>query len=240
MMSEKSEVPFILKGGLEPMTILRINRLDIGSIEAHLEEKVTRAPEMFNNTPVIVDLQPVSEEEDATSFDASALFSLLKLKGLIPIAVRNGNPHQLRCAIAAGIGVLEGRIGRNEGQTEATIAPPPAQEPLVKYAAKIVEQQVHSGRQVYADQGRDLIIVGSVSAGAEVLADGCIHIYGALRGRALAGVKGDSLARIFCHNMAAELVSIAGSYQLFEDNSQHRAEPTQVFLEDDRIIVKSI
>ncbi len=104
----------------------------------------------------------------------------------------------------------------------------------------MVHHPIRSGQQVYAADG-DLIILASVSAGAEILADGNIHVYGALRGRALAGVKGNTSARIFCHNMAAELVSVAGQYKISEDiPGSALGKPCQVYLEDASLKFKEL
>ena len=92
---------------------------------------------------------------------------------------------------------------------------PKPPEPTVK-PTRVITTPVRGGQQIYA-QGGDLVVVSSVSPGAELLADGNIHVYGPMRGRALAGVKGDSKARIFCQQMSAELLSIAGHYKVSED-----------------------
>ncbi len=112
--------------------------------------------------------------------------------------------------------------------------------PLLSQTAKVVKQAVRSGRQIYARDG-DLIIIGSVSAGAEVLADGNIHIYGTLRGRALAGVQGDQSAAIFCHSLQSELVSIAGIYLLSEDIPEDKiGTPVQIFMDHERLQIDEL
>nr|MDQ2693913.1 septum site-determining protein MinC [Pseudomonadota bacterium] len=112
--------------------------------------------------------------------------------------------------------------------------------PAVASANKLISQPVRSGQQMYAPDG-DLILLGTVNAGAEVLADGNIHIYGHLRGRALAGARGNREARIFCQSLEAELVSIAGRYRVFEEmDAEVRGTPTQIFLADDRLIIEPL
>ena len=94
---------------------------------------------------------------------------------------------------------------------------------------------MRSGQQVYA-RGRDLTLTAMVGNGAEVIADGSIHVYGTLRGRALAGAQGDAGARIYCQNFQAELISIAGQYRVFEDiPAALRGKPVQAWLEDDKL-----
>ena len=101
----------------------------------------------------------------------------------------------------------------------------------------IHDKPVRSGQQVYA-RGRDLILTKLVANGAEVIADGSIHVYGALRGRALAGAQGDASARIYCQEFHAELVSIAGQYRVFEDMPQElRGKPVQAWLDGDRLML---
>ena len=113
------------------------------------------------------------------------------------------------------------------------------EEKLVSHPAKVIMRPIRSGQQVYAEG--DLIVIASVGAGAEVLADGNIHVYGALRGRALAGVKGDVSARIFCKSMEAELVSIAGNFML-SDALQTFVwkEAAQVLLNDDNLLIEPL
>jgi len=110
-------------------------------------------------------------------------------------------------------GARERALDLNEGVVAKKPEKPP--EPTIK-PTKIITSPVRGGQQIYA-QGSDLVVISSVSPGAELLADGNIHVYGPMRGRVLAGVKGDTKARIFCQQMSAELVSIAGHYKVSED-----------------------
>lgn len=125
-----------------------------------------------------------------------------------------------------------------------TQTPQPADTPKAvetkAQETRIIYQPVRSGQQVYAQNG-DLIVLAQVSAGAEILADGNIHVYGPLRGRALAGVKGNTKARIFCHSLEAELVSIAGQYKISEDlQNGNWKKPAQIHLEDETLTVKAL
>jgi len=100
--------------------------------------------------------------------------------------------------------------------------------------AKTVYRPVRSGQQIYAEDS-DLVVLAAVNAGAEVVADGDVHIYGPLRGRALAGARGDRAARVFCQSMEAELVAIAGCYQVLDDTAEVRGRAVQVYLDGDRL-----
>jgi septum site-determining protein MinC len=114
--------------------------------------------------------------------------------------------------------------------------PEPA-EPHI--TTRIATQPVRSGQRLYA-QG-DLIVLAQVSAGAEIMAEGNIHVYGTLRGRALAGVQGDTEARIFCSDLQAELVSVAGNYKISEDIDESvRGKPVQIYLNDKALIIQDL
>ncbi len=133
----------------------------------------------------------------------------------------------------------ETSASKSPEQTSSKGAEPPAPQ-LLSQTAKVVKQTIRSGRQIYA-RGGDLIIIGSVSAGAEVLADGNIHIYGTLRGRALAGVQGDQSAAIFCHSLQSELLSIAGIYLLSEDIPEDKiGTSVQIFMDHERLQIDEL
>lgn len=111
---------------------------------------------------------------------------------------------------------------------------------MASKSSMVIDQPVRSGQQIYA-QGCDLIILTSVSPGAELLADGHIHVYGALRGRALAGVTGDQQARIFCQTLEAELVSIAGNYWVNEDLKEHALKHSaHIYLDEGHLKISSL
>ena len=124
---------------------------------------------------------------------------------------------------------------QENAKNSAVQASSPAQAPSVLKPAKVVSRPVRSGQQIYA-QGSDLVVTASVSEGAELLADGNIHVYGTLRGRALAGVKGNSNARVFCQSLDAELVSIAGQFIMHESvKGDCWKKPAQIFLEEETL-----
>lgn len=232
-LSSEDRVPFELKGSLFTLTVLYLRRVDLEAIERHLAEKISQAPGFFTNAPVIVDLSPLPKT--TVSVDFAALYDRLRRHGMIPVGVRNGSIELQAAAIRAGLPVLpEGRPQTVTTKTEAVESEPP---PVYN---KIVTQPVRSGQQIYVPDG-DLILMGTVSAGAEVLADGNIHVYGRLRGRALAGAKGNDEARIFCQSLEAELVSIAGRYRVIEELDESvRDRPVQMYLSENRLIIKPL
>jgi septum site-determining protein MinC len=179
----------------------------------------------------------------------------LRQHQLVPVGVQNGTEEQNQGAINAGLSVFPmWRAAKpiEEPPAAAEAAPkktdePAAGEPTPTNAepvqaegavSKVVLQPIRSGRQVYAQKG-DLVVLATVSAGAELLADGHIHVYGTLRGRALAGVEGDTSARIFCHSLQAELVSIAGHWLVREDMDDHLiGRSVQIYLNGDLLVIE--
>lgn len=222
---------FELKGSMLTLTVLHLWQWNLDAVAAQLMEKVRQAPDFFRNVPLVIDLEAV--QQAGAGVDFAELVALLRRCGFIPVAVRNGTPEQEASAAAAGLGSLP--KGKSERAPRTSAATQPAPPPPA--ASKVVTQPIRSGQQVYAPGG-DLIVLASVSAGAELLADGHIHVYGTLRGRALAGVRGDSKARIFCQGLEADLISVAGQYKLMEDLDQGlRGKPVQIYLEEDRLKV---
>ncbi len=225
---------FELKGSLLTLIVLRLLELDNDKITAQFAEKVAIAPNLFQQAPVVIDLYSVREG----SIDLPYLIDLLRAHHLIPVAVRGGNENHNAIAINMGLGILSenksGERARRPPEPEPVIVPP---APIFS-PAKVITQPIRSGQQVVARPG-DLIVLASVSHGAEILAQGHIHVYGALRGRALAGVNGNQEARIFCQSLDAELVSIAGNYQINEDlPEQVRGKPAQVYLEGEQLKIE--
>ncbi len=219
--------PFELKGSLFTLTILHLKRLDYQAIADHLNDKVQQAPSFFNNAPVVIDLDGVERTESPVDFNE--LYRLLRGRGMVPVGVRNGSPGIQAAAILAGVPLLpDNRTATNTKKQEK------------EKRNRIIHQAVRSGQRLYYPDV-DLIIIGAVGAGAEVLSDGHVHIYGPLRGRAFAGIKGDVDARIFCHVLEAELVSIAGFYRVSEefDETVYK-KATHIYLADDQVKIESL
>ena len=227
----QNQAPFELKGSLFTLTVMHLYQTDVNTIDRLLTEKAKQAPGFFSNTPVIIDLEALADKDTAVDF--SSLAELLRQQGMVPVGVRNGDHHLHSAAMLAGLPKLpDGRYGK----VTQTVDKPAT--PSAPTHNKLITQPVRSGQQLYAADG-DLILLGTISPGAEVLADGNIHIYGPLRGRALAGIKGDTEARIFCQSLEAELVSIAGCYRVSEqlDSSDLVGEAVQIYLLEDRLMI---
>ena len=223
--------PFELKGSLFTLTVLHLFQLDRTAIERHLAEKVKQAPSFFNNTPVVVDLEDLAAPPNGLDgVDFRGLYDLLRRHGMAPVGIRNGGPEFQAAARQAGLPVL------SDSRSASAVKKPERAEPA-SIRNRIINHPVRSGQQIYAADG-DLIVLGTVSAGAELIADGNIHIYGTLRGRALAGVKGDIETWIFCQSLEAELISIAGRYRISEQiDSTDRGRAVQIHLVDDRLVI---
>ena len=211
---------FRLKAGLFPLTQLDIADYEHGRFEEQLRAKAAEAPAFFQHTPVVLNLEPY---QSTLAPPVQEMAALCREHGLIPVALRSPDAAIQEQAQSCGLAIMPvGRPARETADaapTKSEQAPPESSNTKQESSArpsKVIDTPIRSGQQVYA-AGGDLIVLSSVSAGAEVLADGNIHIYGALRGRALAGVRGDTSARIFCQSLEAELVSVAGTFKLDED-----------------------
>lgn len=214
-------------------------RPDAGFFDA-LDARLAQVPLFFDNAPLVIDL------EQAEGLDSPEqilqLTADLRARNLSVFGVQSGTAVQSAAAQAAGLIALAGgrdvaldRVSRQGSRTETA---PAVRE--IPQATKMVTQPVRSGQMIFADRG-DLVIVGSVSSGAEVIATGNIHIYGRLRGRALAGVNGDTSARIFCHALDAELLAIAGLYRTSENlGPDTPRENVQIWLEGEKLRIEQL
>jgi septum site-determining protein MinC len=226
-----------VQGGMFTVMVVRIDDPYDPALAQDLAEQVARSPGFFNDAPVVLDLK---DSMSCTSVaDFVALKTLLRRHRLLPVGVQNASAIQLRAAAAVELAVFGGGARRAiaekpPARAEAQqAAPAPAAAPATR--SKLVTQPVRSGTQIYA-RGGDLVVVAPVSAGAEVIADGHVHIYGALRGRAIAGAAGDVAARIFVQRLEAELICIAGRYLVNEAiQPQHLNQPVQVSLKEDHL-----
>ena len=248
-----------LKIGQVGIANLRVRTLDVEKLAAEMRERVARAPKLFARAAVIVDFGGLPGTPALA--DARALVEALRDAGVIPVALAYGSSDNEQLAVQLGLPLLakfraqyeraEATVGAtsaaNAPAPEKSIAPEGAPTKVVQAAAApnanpglVQSQPVRSGQQVYADN-RDLTVLAAVGAGAEVIADGSIHIYGALRGRALAGAQGFEQARIFCREFRAELVAIAGHYKVLDEVPRElHGKPAQVWLEHDELRIAAL
>lgn len=243
------EAAFQLKGRLFTLSVLQLTNHHIDQIEQDLAQKKEQAPNFFNQAPVVIDLLDLEKNENL-DFDLKALNQVLAKHTLIPVgycAKTNAWQEKIK---ALNLPILtEARLtaqprsnqDSKENQSKNNTKKPP--ETIKHQYSKqslIIDTPIRSGQQIYASEG-DLIITSTVSPGAELLAEGSIHVYGTLRGRALAGINGNSDARIFCHQLEANLISIAGQYRLFEDGYQgEQSRSHQIYLKDGQLMISPI
>jgi len=238
---------FQLKGALFPMTLLELRSASMEDIRKELEQKVHQSPEFFKQSPIVFGFDRLDETEQQL-VDIKSLIAVCRSLDLIPAATRGGSDNVKNQSLQQGLAYIprgrlkavETDIPAKKQEDEKASKEASTDKNAVKANAKIVSHPVRSGQQVYAPEG-DLIVLSSVSPGAEVIAEGNIHVYGALRGKALAGVQGNQQARIFCSRQEAELVSIAGEYLVGETLKQtHWKEPVQIFLDEGNLTIKSL
>lgn len=260
---------FQLKGGLYTLSSIQLLGTHLGLLDKQLDAKIKQAPKFFHNAPIVVDIQKINQPE--TILDFKHLKEILISKHLIPVGIKGGNFDQQQAAIQCGFPILQEGHSKsaasepaNQSTSEvqavsgtassesASLTTTQSLNPssATPYLAtekevhgsntRIIIEPVRSGQQIYA-RGGDLIVLGAVSHGAELLADGHIHVYGPLRGRALAGVTGDIHAHIFCQSLEAELISIAGHYKMSEDIEKIAwLIPVDISLEQGRLHIREL
>lgn len=229
-----------IKGNMYTLMSILLHDSNIENITAALAERVQQAPAFFKNTPVIVDFSPV-EITDAYNFNA--LFKVIRKQQLLPVAVRGIGDELREKMQEAGVPIVElaTTLSAEDKKQEAQTPDDEAEgAETSRNSARIVEQPVRSGQQCVAKNG-DLILLSQISPSAELIANGNIHVYGTLRGRALCGVHGDTSARIFCSALEADLVSVAGHYKLLEElPASVKNRPVQISLQNDQLLIEPL
>jgi septum site-determining protein MinC len=223
----------LVQGAVFTVMVVRAGMLRDPAFEQELAEQIQRSPRFFRSAPVVLDLKQAAEFTNQSEFVEAR--EILRRHTLTLIGVQNAVPTQLEAATGAGLA----SFAPNAPQPSRSTPREPTRSAMPAAAAKtrLVTQPVRSGTQIYA-RGADLVVTAAVGAGAEIIADGNIHVYGALRGRALAGAGGDVDARIFCSRLEAELVSIAGHYLVSEQlPPEQQGFPVQIALVDERLTV---
>ncbi|GIZ53585.1 septum site-determining protein MinC [Noviherbaspirillum aridicola] len=250
MSKAQSSKPIEIKISTVVAVAVILRTVDAGALDAAMKSMTGGAPDYFDNEFAVLDVSDC--DLSAATPDWPALISLFKTYSLNPVAVRGAQSGQHEAIVACGLSIDTLARPRQE---EAAAAPAPAPAPapvpapvaapapvaVAASSAMIVDTPVRAGQRIYA-RGCDLIVTAIVNNGAELIADGSIHVYAPLRGRALAGATGNAEARIFALSMEAELVSIAGVYRTFESGipKELAKQPAQVRLAGDRIDVLSV
>ena len=220
-----------------------LNSAEHAALNTHLTTLFAATPDFFGGEAAVFECGRLPA--DAASPDWGWLAQELKSRGLNPFAVQNASPTLAASALQAGLLVLN-----DAAPAVATVEASPQPEPEAEAPAespseipartptRVIDKPLRSGQRIYA-AGGDIVVLAAVNPGAEVIADGSIHVYAPLKGRALAGARGDTTARIFTTHLEAELVSIAGVYRTFDtalDVALAR-KPAQIWLADASQIV---
>lgn len=202
---------FQIRGHLQTLIALRLLEPGDERFFLFLQKALARSPDFFRHAPVVLDAGPVA---GLPPLNLAEFARRLRQQQLVPVGLQNGDEVWSQVAVNAGLALLP--AGRPAKLATPEPTPAPVERVARRNATVVVDEPVRAGQQVYAEGG-DLIALAPVSPGGEVLADGHIHVYSHLRGRAHAGVEGDQSARIFCHSLEAQLVSIAGIYVVNEE-----------------------
>lgn len=231
-----SNTPIELKGSNFTLSVLHLNDGTLKVIRQAISEKIAQAPQFLKNAPVVINVSALVDQ----NIDFIKLRRIVEDAGLRVVGISGSSDLQQKEAIiAAQLPILnEGKTAKsttqlnNDKTNEAPIA--------VRQKTKIIHTPVRSGQRIYA-QNSDLIVISNVSAGAELIADGNVHVYGILRGRVLAGASGDKESHIFCTHLSAELVSIAGQYWLSDQiPTDFVGQSVQLSLQENELTIENL
>ncbi|MEO7007950.1 MAG: septum site-determining protein MinC [Caldimonas sp.] len=261
VVSSSTSIPsFELKNATLTLLALVLRTTDLDRLAYAFEERFGPTPALFDHDPIVLDLSQVAANDEADAgIDFEALTALLRARRMLAVGVEGGSPAQMAAALAAGLGETSTlgvvpRIDPMDAKAAAAASPEAldamdaadpkaraAAAPASRYPTLVIDRPLRSGQQVYA-RGADLVMLAAVNFGAEVIADGHIHVYAPLRGRAIAGARGDSAARIFSTCMEPQLVAIAGTYRTLEEAlpADVLGKPAQVWLDGDALVVEAL
>jgi septum site-determining protein MinC len=256
----RGQQAFRLKGTAPALTLLYMLTEDLDAVEKQLSDHLRLMPQFFLYAPMLVDLTELGDRR----IDLAGLADLLRRHKLVPVAVRNPTDAQQVQAVQAGWAVLQSGLASprqrrgvearaaaaaytteaEESAADAAVEPAPApptgdlsEQPL---PGLTIKAPVRSGQVIHA-VGGDLVVLAPVSVGAEIIADGNIHVYAPLRGKALAGAQGNADASIFCLGLEAEFLSIAGRYLMADQiPDAARGQPARAYLDGDSLMITTL
>ena len=243
----RNKAVFEFKSATLPLVALILKTTNLDVLATALDAQLADSPDFFEQEPVVIDLSQLADGAGAT-IDFPALRNLLARHQTQPIAVRGGSDDQNAAARAAGLSLAAMPVTPTP-RAPAPAAPAPASEaPQIVREVQVpatgtlvIDKPLRSGQQVYA-RGGDVIVMAVVNFGAEVIADGNIHVYAPLRGKAIAGARGNTEARIFTTCMEAQLVAIAGIYRTSEVAlpANLAGKAVQIHLDDKKLLMVPI
>jgi len=231
-----SEQTIELKGSSFTLSVLHLGSGSLQEICSTLTEKIAQAPQFFHRAPLVVNVSQIRE-----SIDFRGIKEVVEAMDFILVGVTGcRDKQQKQAAKSAGLAVMSAAATPPPAVQASDPEPAVIETPAPATATRFHDGPVRSGQQIYAKDA-DLVITGVVSNGAEVIADGSIHIYGPLRGRALAGAKGDTSSRIYCSDLQAELVAVAGNYQLSETlQQQYMRQAVCICLDKEQLVISQL
>jgi septum site-determining protein MinC len=251
----KGNTPLIvdLKSATLTLVAVVLKTTDLAALAHELGERFGASADFFNQDPVVIDLAPVKADPHAIAF--ADLIALLRQHRMVPVAVKGGSPAQLAAALAAGLFEAPEGTSTKPARVETVVqevvrevvrevireVPVEVPVPGPSVPTMIIDKPLRSGQQVYA-KGGDLVVLAAVNNGAEIIADGNIHVYAPLRGKAIAGARGNLEARIFTTCLEPELLSIAGIYRTSETalSPDLLGKPAQIRLEGEKLVMEPI
>jgi septum site-determining protein MinC len=247
----KGNSPLIvdLKSATLTLVAVVLKTTDLAALAHELGERFGASADFFNQDPVVIDLAPVKADTQRIAF--ADLIALLRQHRMVPVAVKGGSPTQLADAQAAGLFEAPEGTSTKPARVETVVqevvrevvreVPVEVPVPGPAVPTMVIDKPLRSGQQVYA-KGGDLVVLAAVNNGAEVIADGHIHVYAPLRGKAIAGARGNTEARIFTTCLEPELISIAGTYRTSETplSPDVLGKPAQIRLEGDKLVMEAI
>jgi len=236
------------KGSSFTLSVLYLKTLQLADVHADLTAKIAQAPDFFYLVPVVVNIEKIESAECSIPYQQiktlieKCNFTFVGFTGAVSkterLSIREQGFSYINTANtskAKAVASTENRTTEQQSATPSNTAVATPIKPQALYSDKVHRGQVRSGQQIYA-QGQNLVIIGSVSAGSEIIADGNIHVYGTLRGRAIAGAKGHHQAQIYCQSLEAELVSINGNYWLSESMQENWGNAAYIHLADTELV----
>ncbi len=235
---EVRQAPFQVRGSLQTVLSLRLLAPDDPKFLPLLLDKIAHSPDFFRDAPLVLD---VGALVGGQLLDFELLTAKLREHRLMPVGIQNGSQEWNDAAMAAGLAVFgPGSPARAVTEPEPTVRPLPGRTaPPRARPSLVIRDAVRGGQQINAEG--DLIVMGTVSAGAELAAGGHIHVYAPLRGRAFAGIGGDENALIFCDQLEAELLSVAGVHLVADEiDAKHHRRRARVALEHERLVIHTL
>jgi septum site-determining protein MinC len=228
---------FELKDTSLPLVTVVLHQADVAVLSEELQRKLGDTPNFFGDDPVVIDLAPLQDVQAPLAF--ADITAALRAHRMRPALVTGGNARQMADALEAGLPAAPEAAPPPKPRTvEVEVEREVIREVPVLVPTLVIDKPLRSGQQAYA-KGGDLVVHAAVNAGAEVLADGHVHVYGPLRGKVIAGSRGNTDARIFTTCLEPELIAIAGVYRTTETPlpKDVAGKPAQVRLVDGVLVM---